>query len=115
MFILEAKRTKGFTPADWVRQAELEARNWGKHRGRPTPYWAVVAARRNHGVGKAYVVTTLDQWLIHIDSALWGSVDAEDRVKDAQEPMEDIRAGDPHAGDEQNGSNEMHTHNGRSI
>lgn len=68
-FILEAKRTKAFTPADWVKQAEVEAANYAKHRGKvpSSVHWAVVAARRNQPIGKAYVITTLDEWLVQVD------------------------------------------------
>lgn len=64
--VIEAKREKGFHLADWVGQGEVEAENYGKHRGLATPPFVVVHARRNHRMGKSYVTTTLDNWLRQI-------------------------------------------------
>lgn len=63
--ILEAKREKGFHLADWVKQAETERDNYAKHRYlKPEEVgFVVVHARRQHGIPKAYVTTTLDEWL----------------------------------------------------
>lgn len=64
--VIEAKREKGFHLADWVGQGEVEAENYGKHRGLEVPPFVVVHARRNHRMGKSYVTTTLDNWLRQI-------------------------------------------------
>lgn len=63
--ILEAKREKGFHLADWVKQAETERDNYAKHRYLRSDEvgFVVVHARRQHGIPKAYVTTTLDEWL----------------------------------------------------
>ncbi len=63
-FILEAKREKGFHLADWLDQADIESANYAKHRGlQRRPFFVVVHARRNYGLGKSYITTTLDEWL----------------------------------------------------
>lgn len=63
--VLEAKREKGFHLADWVKQAEVERDNYAKHRYlKPDEVgFVVVHARRQHGIPKAYVTTTLEEWL----------------------------------------------------
>jgi len=63
--VIEAKREKGFHLADWVKQAEVERDNYAKHRYlKPAEVgFVVVHARRQHGIPKAYVTTTLDEWL----------------------------------------------------
>jgi hypothetical protein len=63
--VIEAKREKGFHLADWIKQAEVEAGNYAKHRFLRTPEvgFVVVHARRQHSIGKSYVTTTLDEWL----------------------------------------------------
>lgn len=63
--VLEAKREKGFHLADWVKQAETERDNYAKHRYLRAEEvgFVVVHARRQHGIPKAYVTTTLDEWL----------------------------------------------------
>lgn len=63
--VIECKREKGFHLADWVKQAELEAGNYAKHRYLRLEEvgFVVVHARRQHGIPKAYVTTTLDEWL----------------------------------------------------
>jgi hypothetical protein len=63
--ILEAKREKGFHLADWVKQAEVERDNYAKHRYLRAEEvgFVVVHYRRQHGVPKAYITTTLDEWL----------------------------------------------------
>lgn len=66
-FVLEAKNTKGFTPADWVRQAKVEAQNYATHRGVVVPHWAVVAKARNRPLTEAYVILNLEEWLRQID------------------------------------------------
>ena len=63
--VIEAKREKGFHLADWVKQAEAERGHYADHRylTHAEVGFVVVHARRNHGIGKSYVTTTLDEWL----------------------------------------------------
>lgn len=63
--VIEAKREKGFHLADWIKQAELEAGHYAKHRYLQAEEvgFLVVHARRQHAIGKSYVTTTLDEWL----------------------------------------------------
>lgn len=63
--VIEAKREKGFHLADWVKQAEVERDNYAKHRYLRAEEvgFVVVHARRQHGIPKSYVTTTLDEWL----------------------------------------------------
>ena len=50
-----------------VNQAEAEANHYGLHRSLNfDPHFVVVHARRNHGIGKSYVTTTLNEWLRQI-------------------------------------------------
>lgn len=64
-WVIEAKREKGFNLAGWVKQAEVERDNYAKHRYLRSEEvgFVVVHARRQHGIPKAYVTTTLDEWL----------------------------------------------------
>lgn len=65
--VIEAKREKGFSLADWLKQAESESQNYGRHRSlQYDPHFVVVHHRRNHGISKAYVTTSLDEWLRQI-------------------------------------------------
>ena len=63
--VIECKREKGFHLADWVKQAEVERGNYAKHRYLKAEEvgFMVVHARRQHGIPKAYVTTTLEEWL----------------------------------------------------
>lgn len=63
--VIEAKREKGFHLASWVKQAEVERDNYAKHRSLAVDDvdFVVIHARRQHGISKAYVTTTLDVWL----------------------------------------------------
>lgn len=63
--VIECKREKGFHLASWVKQAEVERDNYGKHRyiNLNSIGFVVVHYRRQHGIPKAYVTTTLDEWL----------------------------------------------------
>lgn len=63
-YVIEAKAEKSLNLSSYVQEAEREAGNW--HRSRPIwgrPYWAAISKRRNHGVGKAYVTMTLDEYV----------------------------------------------------
>jgi hypothetical protein len=63
--VIECKREKGFNLASWVKQAEVERDNYAKHRflNLSSVGFMVVHYRRQHGIPKAYVTTTLDEWL----------------------------------------------------
>lgn len=50
---LECKAVKQFQPGEWMKEAEREALNAG------TPYYAVVAKRRQKGVADGYVLMPL--------------------------------------------------------
>lgn len=66
-FVIEAKREKGFSLADWIKQAQIEANNYGLHRGLNfDPHFVVVHHARGKGIGQSYVTTTLDEWLRQI-------------------------------------------------
>lgn len=65
-YVIEAKREKGFHPAEWIKQAEVEAANYAEHRGILVPRHVVIAARRNHSATQAYVITTLGEWVRQI-------------------------------------------------
>lgn len=60
--IVEAKNEKKLDLAGYLREAEVEAKNYAKHRGLdPAPITPVaIIKRRNHGPGEAYVVMTVD-------------------------------------------------------
>jgi len=62
---VEAKNTKSMDLAGWVAQAEKEADNYTRRRGIPRDQvtWVVLAKRRNHGVAKAYAVSSLSEYL----------------------------------------------------
>ena len=66
-FVLEAKNAKAFTPAEWVKQAKVEAQNYATHRDLDVPHWVVVAKARNKPITEAYVITTLSEWVRQID------------------------------------------------
>ena len=66
-FVIEAKATKAFTPAEWVKQAKVEAENYARHRDLALPHWAVVAKARNKPITEAYVILTLEEWVRQID------------------------------------------------
>jgi Holliday junction resolvase len=65
-YILEAKATARIDLAGWVGQAEVEALNYATHRGIGMPGFVVAYKRRQHPVGKSYIITTLDEWLRQI-------------------------------------------------
>lgn len=66
--ILECKREKGFYLAGWVDQAELEAKNYAKHRDMDPSQvnFAALAKRRGQGMSSSYVITPLREWLRQI-------------------------------------------------
>lgn len=63
-FVIEAKREKGFKLGPWLKQAQVEANNYGLHRGlNYDPFFVVVHHARGKSIGQSYVTTTLDEWL----------------------------------------------------
>jgi len=63
-FVVEAKATRAFTPAEWVEEAATEAVNFAFARGLTGHVPAIVIAkRRNTATGRAYVIQELDDWL----------------------------------------------------
>lgn len=66
-YVVEAKNVAKIDLASYVREAEVEARNYGAHRALDfLPNHAAIVKRRNHGVGEAYVVMPLTEWLNQI-------------------------------------------------
>lgn len=67
-YIVEAKNTKGFNPGVWIKEAVVEAQNWLTKRKSTKPVIPIVIAkRRQHGVGKAYVIMELDTFMEVLD------------------------------------------------
>lgn len=65
--VVEAKRRKAMDLGGWLQEAEVEAKNYAKHRGIPTPVgFVVVHYRRQHGLSQSYVTTTLEEYLRQI-------------------------------------------------
>jgi hypothetical protein len=64
-YVIEAKREKGFHLADWIKQAQVERDHYANHRNLfPEEVgFVVIHARRQHGIAKSYVTTTIDEWL----------------------------------------------------
>lgn len=60
---LEAKATKQIDLAQFVREAEIEARNYADKFKHEETYGAAVVKRRMKGTGEAYVVMELDEFL----------------------------------------------------
>ena len=61
--VIEAKNVKAMDLAGWVKEAELEAKNYAEHRGTYLPDWAVVHKRRGKGAADAYVTMPLREYL----------------------------------------------------
>lgn len=64
--LIEAKNEKSINLAGYVTELERERAFYGKHRGIEPPPGIVVIKRRNHSIGKSYVLTTLDHFLEEI-------------------------------------------------
>lgn len=65
--VIEAKREQGFKLGPWLKEAQVEANNYGLHRGlNYDPHFVVVHHARGKGIGQSYVTTTLDEWLRQI-------------------------------------------------
>lgn len=62
--VIEAKNERRINLSAYVTEAKDEARNWHRARpglGRPTP--VALIKRRNHSIGKSYVVMELDEFI----------------------------------------------------
>lgn len=64
VFVIEAKDTVRPELAQWIREAQIEADNYARHRHLSPDFVhpVVVYKRRQHGVEQAYVVMTLGDW-----------------------------------------------------
>lgn len=64
-YVVEAKATKALDLAGFTSEALKEAANYAELNRLPMGVVRpiVIAKRRNHGVGRAYVVQELDWWL----------------------------------------------------
>ena len=63
-YVIEAKAERAMTLSSYVREAYEEAAHWSKARPDwPTPGWAAIIKRRQHGVKAAYVVMDLTQFV----------------------------------------------------
>lgn len=62
-YILELKNRKKLDLPEFWREAVAEAENYGKARNVETPISYVIVKRRNHGIEKAWVIQTVEQWL----------------------------------------------------
>lgn len=71
VYIIEAKNTAKIDHAQFVREAELEAVNYKKHRSLDfMPNFASIVKRRNAHVGEAYVLLPLHEWLAQINDTV---------------------------------------------
>lgn len=61
--VIEAKNVARMNLAGWVAEAEAEANNYAVHRGIAVPDFVVVHKAKGKGTGRAYVTTTLDQYI----------------------------------------------------
>jgi len=64
-YILEMKAVQRANLTDFVRQAQVEAGNYAKHRGldKEKVYGVVVLKKRGAPISEAFVVTTLAEFL----------------------------------------------------
>jgi hypothetical protein len=63
-YILECKNRKKIDLPTFWDEAQKEAKNYAKARGQVVaPLAFVIVKRRNHGVEKAWVVCSLEEWL----------------------------------------------------
>lgn len=62
-FVLEAKAERRYDLSGYVREAQEEAVNYAIHRQIGPVHYAAVVKRHRQAIAKAYVVTTLDEWL----------------------------------------------------
>ena len=61
--VIEAKNVKAMDLAGWVKEAEVEAKNYAEHRGIYQPDFAVVHKRRGKGAADAYVTMPLREYM----------------------------------------------------
>ena len=63
-YIIEAKDVSTSSLAQWCSEAEVEADNYAQlnRLDRGWVHWIVVWKRRRHGVERAYVMTSLEEW-----------------------------------------------------
>ena len=61
--VIEAKNVKAMDLAGWVKEAEVEAKNYAEHRGIYQPDFAVVHKRRGKGAAEAYVTMPLREYM----------------------------------------------------
>ena len=64
-YIIEAKRCKRTDLAGWVKEAQVEMRNYVEHRSGLllNPTWVVIHHARGKNISQSYVTTTLEEWL----------------------------------------------------
>jgi len=64
-YVLEAKAEKRMALAEYVKEAQIEAANYAKARGKdPSTVWGLALIKRpGRPIGESYVVTTLDDLL----------------------------------------------------
>lgn len=64
-YVIEAKAERSINLSAYVKEAREEASNWWAKRKAqwPLPIPVAIVKRRNHGVGKSYVVMELDQFV----------------------------------------------------
>lgn len=83
-FVLEAKNRKQMNLAGWVREAEVESKNYARHRKIPWVNFAAVIKKRNAGIGEAYVVVPLHEWLSQVDQLPWRERNTVTTVEDGE-------------------------------
>lgn len=64
-FVIEAKAERKINLSAYVTEAKAEAQNWWNKRKAqwPMPHPIAIVKRRNHSVGKSYVVLELDEFV----------------------------------------------------
>lgn len=64
VLVVEAKNEQSFKPGTWINEANIEAANWATSRKSTLDVVPIVVAkRRRHGTGKAYVIMELDTFM----------------------------------------------------
>ena len=64
VLVVEAKNEQSFKPGTWINEANIEAANWATSRKSTLDVVPVVIAkRRQHSAGKAYVIMELDTFM----------------------------------------------------
>lgn len=62
-FIFELKNEKAMNLTNYVRQAEVEARNYAEQRNIPMPHFAAIVKKRMAPVAEAFVVIPLAEYI----------------------------------------------------